>query len=177
MRILYLTQYFPPEIGATQTRGFEMARGLVRCGHHVTVLTEFPNHPVGVIPARYRGMWIERESLDGIDVVRVRVRASTAKGLTARMLFYCSYAAMATLVGLFRLRDRPDLVFATSPPLFVGLAALALGALRRRPMVFEVRDLWPESAEQLGEVRNRGALALARRSSAPATGGPGVSSS
>ncbi|HMB67966.1 MAG TPA: glycosyltransferase WbuB, partial [bacterium] len=74
MRILYLSQYFPPEIGATQSRALAMARGLVAAGHSVTMITEVPNHPRGVIPPEYRGRAFWRESLDGIDVRRVWVR-------------------------------------------------------------------------------------------------------
>ena len=73
MRILYLSQYFPPEVGATQTRAYEMARGLVQAGHQVTMLAEVPNHPSGIIPPAYRGKWFERSDLDGIDVLRVWV--------------------------------------------------------------------------------------------------------
>jgi colanic acid biosynthesis glycosyl transferase WcaI len=154
MRILYLSQYFPPEAGATQTRAYEMARHFVRQGHQVTLIAEFPNHPSGIIPPRYRGRLFERENLEGIDVIRVWVRASPEKGFRSRMLFYLTYMLSATLAGLFLARRRCDLVFATSPPLFVGGAALALSWLRRIPLVFEVRDLWPEIAVALGELTN-----------------------
>jgi glycosyltransferase involved in cell wall biosynthesis len=155
MRILYLSQYFPPEVGATQIRAYEMARHLVSAGHQVTVVTEVPNHPSGIIPAEYRGKVYERTNWHGIDVIRVWVKASPEKSFAARMLFYTSYMVNATLAGLLLARGRYDLIYASSPPLFVGTAALALSCLRRTPMVFEVRDLWPESAVTLGELRNR----------------------
>lgn len=161
MRILYLSQYFPPEVGATQTRAYEMARYLVSTGHDVTMLTELPNHPSGVIPPAYRGKLYERGDLDGIDVIRVWVKASPHKTFARRMLFYLSYMVNAALAGLILARGRFDVVYATSPPLFVGGAALALSALRRTPLVFEVRDLWPESAVALGELRYRRAVAMA----------------
>ncbi|MBN1260834.1 MAG: glycosyltransferase family 4 protein [Anaerolineae bacterium] len=154
MRVLYLSQYFPPEVGATQTRAYEMASGLVRAGHEVTVLTEAPNHPEGIIPPDYRGKLWARENLNGIDVVRVWVKASPVKTLRTRLLFYISYMLNALLAGLFKARGRYDVIYATSPPLFVGGAALALSWLRRLPLVFEVRDLWPESAVALGELNN-----------------------
>jgi colanic acid biosynthesis glycosyl transferase WcaI len=91
MRILYISQYFPPEIGATQTRAYEMARNLVDAGHQVTMLTEFPNHPVGIIPAEYRGKIFERANLDGIDVLRVWVKTSPTKNLRTRLFFYLSF--------------------------------------------------------------------------------------
>jgi len=161
MRILYLSQYFPPEVGATQTRAYEMARYLVSAGHSVTMLTEIPNHPSGIIPPEYRGKLYERTGLEGIDVIRVWVYASPEKTFARRMLFYLSYMVNAALAGLILARGGYDVVYATSPPLFVGGAALALSTLRRLPLVFEVRDLWPESAVALGELRNPRAVMLA----------------
>jgi glycosyltransferase involved in cell wall biosynthesis len=163
MNILYLSQYFPPEAGATQTRAYEMARNWVRLGHKVTMLTEVPNHPAGIIPPAYRGKLVERADLEGIDVIRVWVKASPVKDFRNRMLFYLSYMLNATLAGLLLARGRYDLIYATSPPLFVGGAALALSYLRRIPLAFEVRDLWPESAVALGEISNRRAIAWATR--------------
>jgi colanic acid biosynthesis glycosyl transferase WcaI len=163
MRILYLSQYFPPEVGATQTRALEMAGGLVKAGHKVTMIAEIPNHPSGIIPSEYKGKLFERVDLDGIDVIRVWVKASPVKTFHTRMAFYLSYMISATITGLLLARGRYDMVYATSPPLFVGGAALGLSYLRRTPLVFEVRDLWPESAVTLGELKNPRAIALAER--------------
>jgi colanic acid biosynthesis glycosyl transferase WcaI len=161
MRVLYLSQYFPPEVGATQTRAYEMARHLVLAGHQVTMLTEVPNHPSGIVPDEYRGKLYERVDLDGIDVIRVWVKASPDKTFVTRMMFYLSYMVNAALVGLSLAHGHYDVVYATSPPLFVGGAALALSYLRRVSLVFEVRDLWPESAVALGELANPRAAMLA----------------
>jgi colanic acid biosynthesis glycosyl transferase WcaI len=163
MHILYLSQYFPPEVGATQTRAYEMASGLVRAGHQVTVLTEVPNHPQGVIRAEYRGRVYSREELSGIDVRRLWVITSPAKNWRTRMAFYLSFMLHATLAGLLLERGYYDVLYASSPPLFVGGAALAISSLRRIPLVFEVRDLWPESAVQLGELGRPGLARLATR--------------
>ncbi|HEC36126.1 MAG TPA: glycosyltransferase WbuB [Anaerolineae bacterium] len=154
MRVLYLSQYFPPEVGATQTRAYEMATGLIRAGHQVTMLAEVPNHPEGIIRPEYRGRFWTRETLDGIDVIRVWVKTAPVKTMRTRLAFYLTYMLNATLAGLVLARGRYDVVYATSPPLFVGGAALALSLLRRIPLVFEVRDLWPESAVALGELEN-----------------------
>lgn len=161
MRVLYLSQYFPPEVGATQTRAYEMAQGLVRAGHRVTMIAEVPNHPSGIIPPAYQGKWYERTDLEGIEVIRVWVKASPLKTFRTRMAFYLSYMMMAALAGLFLARGKYEVIYATSPPLFVGGAALIISYLRRIPLVFEVRDLWPESAVALGELNNPGAIALA----------------
>lgn len=162
MRLLYLSQYFPPEAGATQTRAHEMARNWVRLGHAVTMIAEVPNHPSGVIPPEYRGKLWERKPLDGIDVIRVWVKASPVKTFGSRMAFYLTFMMSAALAGML-VRGRFDWVYASSPPLFVGGAALAISYLRRIPLVFEVRDLWPESAVALGELSNPKAVALATK--------------
>jgi glycosyltransferase involved in cell wall biosynthesis len=154
MRLIYISQYFPPEVGATQTRAQEMTRHLVKVGHQVTVLTEVPNHPVGVIQPAFRGKLYRRTLEDGVDVLRVWVKTTPHKTFRSRLAFYLSFMVNATFAGLLLARGRYDLIYATSPPLFVGGVALALNAMRRIPFVFEVRDLWPESAVAMGELSN-----------------------
>jgi colanic acid biosynthesis glycosyl transferase WcaI len=163
MRIIYLSQYFPPEAGATQTRAYEMAKTWVRLGHKVTILTEFPNHPAGIIPAEYRGKFYERSNLDGIEVIRVWVKASPVKNFRNRMVFYLTYMINAIIAGVFLARGKYDLIYASSPPLFVGATALVLLFIKRTPLAFEVRDLWPESAVALGELSNQSVISLATR--------------
>src|SRR4030042_1782215 len=163
MRILYLSQYFPPEAGATQPRAYEMAKTWVQLGHQVTILTEFPNHPSGIIPPSYKGKLYERSSLDGIEILRVWVKASPIKNFQNRMLFYLTYMINALLAGLFLTRGKYNLVYATSPPLFVGGAAMVIGLFKRIGMIFEVRDLWPESAVALGELSSPVGISLATK--------------
>jgi glycosyltransferase involved in cell wall biosynthesis len=153
MNILYISQYFPPEVGATQNRAVEMASHLVRMGHQVTVLTEFPNHPKGIIPQHYRGRLFEIDELNGIRVIRVWVLARPKKNFFTRMGFYLSFMFVAGLVGTFS-KGRYDIVYATSPPYFVGVTGLWLSAVKRARFVYEVRDLWLRSAKELGEVNN-----------------------
>ncbi|NJN94729.1 MAG: glycosyltransferase family 4 protein [Anaerolineales bacterium] len=136
-----------------QVRAHAMAASLVKQGHRVTVLTEMPNHPAGIVHPAYRGKLLCREKLDGIDVVRVWVKASPRKTFNTRLAFYISYMINAALRGLL-LSQSYHVIFANSPPLFVGAAGLALSYLRRTPFVLEVQDLWPESAVALGELNN-----------------------
>ncbi|MFZ2096706.1 MAG: glycosyltransferase family 4 protein [Anaerolineales bacterium] len=163
MRILYISQYFPPEAGATQTRAYEMAKNWVRLGHQVTMLTEFPNHPSGIMPQTYKGKFFEHVDLEGIDVIRVWVRASPEKNFINRMWFYLTFMVNASIASLFFAHGKYDFLYATSPPLFVGGAALFIRFYRRIPMVFEVRDLWPESAVALGELKNHQVVSIATR--------------
>jgi glycosyltransferase involved in cell wall biosynthesis len=152
MRILYLSQYFPPEVGATQTRAYEMATNLVTLGHSVTVMTEVPNHPSGIIRPEYRSRFRVAEEMDGIRVIRSWVYATPVKNFRTRMLFYISFVVTTILNSLNA--GKYDVVYATSPPLFVGIAGLIIAKLRGIPLVFEVRDLWPESAIELGQLNN-----------------------
>jgi glycosyltransferase involved in cell wall biosynthesis len=152
MKILYLSQYFPPEMGAPSARVHELSREWVRLGHEVTVLTGFPNHPTGVIPPAYRGQLIRREMVDGISVVRTPIYAAANKGFGRRVLNYVSYSVSASLFGPL-LTARPDVVIATSPQLLTAVAGLWISAVQRVPFVFEVRDLWPQSIVEVGAMK------------------------
>ena len=162
MNILMLSQYFYPEVGATQTRVHEFAKYLAQKGHRVTVIAEFPNHPTGIIPNEYKGKLFEREILDGFEVLRVWVLASPKKGTLRRMGFYTSYMLMAITGGLLS-KKKYDIVFATSPPLFVGISGYVLSKLKRTNFVFDIRDLWPEAAVALGELSNQKIIRFAEK--------------
>lgn len=152
MKILYLSQYFPPEMGAPAARVHEMSREWVRLGHDVTVLTTFPNHPTGVIPLEYRGEWTRVEMVDGIRVVRVPIYVAANKGIIRRALNYYSYGTSASLIGPF-LVDRPDIIVATSPQFLTALAGWWMSLVKWRPFVFEVRDIWPRSIVEVGAMK------------------------
>ena len=130
-----------------------MASNLIRRGHRVTVLTEFPNHPRGIIPPEYRGKFVVHEKYHGIHVYRTWVFARPEKTFATRMGFYLSFMAAAGLAGLF-IPGSFDVVYATSPPFFVGLTGWWLSQIKQSRFVFEVRDLWPQSAVELGELGN-----------------------
>ena len=150
MRVLIVSQYFAPEITAASLRLEPIARGLAERGHRVEVLCEVPNHPGGVVPDEYRGrLQVERDA-DGYLVRHLWVRASPSKRARDRVLSYASYAAGAAIAG--GLSERPDVVLASSPPLSVGAAGALIAARHRVPLVFDVRDLWPEIALALGEI-------------------------
>jgi glycosyltransferase involved in cell wall biosynthesis len=153
VRILYLSQYFDPEVGATQNRSGAMVRHLVDAGHQVTVVTECPNHPRGVMHPAYRRTLYAREDWHGADLVRVWVWTSPSKTFLRRMAFYLSYMIAACVAGIVVARGRYDVIVATSPPLFAGTVGRWLSRLRRTPLVFEVRDPWPEAAVALGQLR------------------------
>lgn len=161
MKVLVLSQYFPPEIGATQTRVATFAEHLARAGHDVTVVAELPNHPLGAIFPGWTGRPIRRTREDGYRVVRVWVHASVRKSFWRRISFYASYAATATFAALALIRRRPDVILASSPPLPVLVVAWVLGVVWRRPYVADIRDIWPAVGEALGEMPAGRALDLA----------------
>lgn len=161
MRVLLLSQYFTPEVTAARARVHAFAAGLAERGHDVEVICEVPNHPDGIVHPGYGDKLIDRRELDGFRVSYVRVRARPEKTTRNRLLFYGTYAASATLAGV--VARRPDVVLASSPPLPVGAAAAAVATRHRVPWVFDVRDLWPEAAVVLGELRGERAIAAAAR--------------
>lgn len=152
MRIAYVCHYFVPEPAAPAARVHELARAWVRAGHDVSVITTFPNHPMGRIPLAYRGRWWATERLDGIRVLRCWLYAVPNRGVGRRGLDHLSFMLTALAFGLPRL-GKVDLVLASSPTLFSALSAWLIARLRRVPFVLEVRDLWPEAIVGLGLMR------------------------
>jgi glycosyltransferase involved in cell wall biosynthesis len=151
VKIVYVSQYFPPEMGAPAARAVELARHWVRAGHEVTVLTGFPNHPTGVVPVEWRSRLrnlIYHEQVEGIRVVRTWLLPLPNRKAHERMLNYGSFCVSAAWRGMEI--PRPDIVIATSPQLLVGLSGWWISFWKRTPFVFEVRDLWPESLSAVG---------------------------
>lgn len=154
MKILYVSQYFPPEMGAPAARVHELSREWARLGHDVTVLTGFPNHPDGKIPDAYKRQMRRltvRERVDRITVVRTALYPAANRGSLGRALNYLSFCVSAVIRGLFL--ERPDVVIGTSPQPLAALAGWLLSRRFARPFVFEVRDLWPESLAAVGASR------------------------
>jgi len=152
VRIAYVCHYFVPEPAAPAARVHEFARAWVHAGHEVTVITTFPNHPLGRIPPAYRGRWWATEHLDGIRVLRNWLYAVPNRGVGRRGLDHLSFMLTALVFGLPRL-GRVDVVVASSPTLFSALSAWLMARIRRVPFVLEVRDLWPEAIVGLGLMR------------------------
>jgi len=160
MRFLFLTQFYPPEVGATQNRVSDLAERLARAGHKVTVLTAMPNYPQGKIFDAYRGkLWME-EGSGSVRVLRVWSYATNSLGLIARLLSYLSYTIAAAIMALARGGDH-DVLFVESPPLFLGLTGILVSRWRKSKLLFNVTDLWPASAVALGILRNQTVIRMA----------------
>ena len=161
MRILFLTDNFPPETNAPATRTFEHARRWVRAGVKVTVVTTAPNFPAGKLFSGYRNRLFQREWIDGVETIRVWTYITANEGFARRTLDYMSFMVSGFLVSLF-LR-RPDVIISTSPQFFTACAAYVLSIFKRRPFVFELRDLWPDSIIAVGAMQDSTAIRALKR--------------
>lgn len=161
MKILFVSHYFPPEVNAPANRTHEHCRRWVADGHDVTVVTGVPNHPRGRIFEGYENRWIQEERIDGIRVIRTWMYLTPNSGFLRRVANYLLFAATAILAS--RRAERPDLVVATSPQFFVGVAGALIAKMKRRPFVLEVRDLWPKSIVELGQLHEGPVLSALER--------------
>lgn len=161
MKILFLSDNFPPEVNAPASRTFEHAREWVQAGHEVTVITCAPNFPSGRVHAGYRNRLRSVSMVEGVRVVRVWSFISANEGFALRIADYVSYMLAAVLASLFE--RRPDVVVGTSPQFFAACGAYLVALLKRRPFVFELRDLWPESIKAVGAMGDSAAIRLLER--------------
>ena len=159
MKLLILTQYYPPEIGAPQNRLHELAIRLKKKGVQVEVLTALPNYPKMEVFEGYRNRQKREETIEGITVHRSWIYVSPSKSIIARLLNYFSFVWSSYWRG--RRLQSFDYLMVESPPLFLGYSAMALSKKLNAKLIFNVSDLWPESAEKLGLVTNKGLLKMA----------------
>lgn len=155
MRILFLTDNFPPEVNAPATRTYEHCKEWVKQGVEVTVITCFPNFPEGKVYKGYKNKWIQRETIDGIKVIRVWTYITANEGFIKRILDYLSFMVAAFFAGL---TVKTDVIVATSPQFFTAVAGRWLSFWKRKPWVMEVRDLWPESITAVGATKRNVAI-------------------
>ncbi len=162
IRVLILTQYFPPETGAAQARLFELGSWLVRQGFDVEVVTALPNYPQGRIYDGYRGKLYAVEQAGGMRVVHAPIFPSRGARLIPRLLSYFSFVFSSVIFALLLAR-RPHVIICESPPLFLGLSALVLKIVFGCRLIFNVSDLWPESAVRMGMHNRKPFVWLAKR--------------
>ena len=154
MKIVYITQHFPPEIGAAQGRAYDMSSNLSNLGHDLHVLTTFPN-------SKPINKFFKKENINKLTVYRsFRIRDTKTSSIR-RLANYLSFMVSSCISGL--LVKKPDVIYATSPQLFQGVTGYFLSRVHRAKFVFEIRDLWVDFAELLGQFKNKKLLQLARR--------------
>ena len=151
MRLLIITQYFPPEMGAPQARLYELARRLQNMGHKITVLTALPNYPTGRIFKEYRHRLRVTEAMDGIKVVRTCLYPSKSGKTLPRLLSYLSFGIMSVLLGIWGL-GKQDIVLIESPPLFLAPFALLISKITQGKAVMMVSDIWPDIIIRMGHA-------------------------
>lgn len=149
MKILFITDNFPPEVNAPATRTYEHCSEWVKLGAEVTVITCFPNFPQGSVYAGYKNLWKKTEWIDGIQVIRVWSYIAPNKGFFKRTFDYISFSITAFFAGL---GQDFDIILATSPQFFSALSGRTLSFWKRKPWIMEVRDLWPESIKTVGAM-------------------------
>jgi glycosyltransferase involved in cell wall biosynthesis len=159
MKLLFLTQYYPPETGAPQNRLHSLALNLIKVGFEVEVLTAMPNYPKMEIFPEYRGVKETEDTIDEVRVVRSSIYVTKDKGVAKRLMNYFSF--VWTSMRSHKRLSKADYVLCESPPLFLGISALYLARKLKARMIFNVSDLWPESAEELDIVSNKFFLGLA----------------
>lgn len=161
LKILYINQYFPPEIEPSATKVHEVGRELVRLGHEVTVITGFPNYPTGVIPPEYCGKLVQSEELDGIRVLRTVLFPASTSRFFLRIVNHLSFM----ISSVFRSWSSGpcDVIICSSPPLEIALSGVLVSWLKRKSFIFEIRDLWPDDVIHLGLLKGNIPIAVARR--------------
>jgi len=159
MKFGILTQYYPPETGAPQARLSDLAKRFVERGHEVFVLTAMPNYPQGRIYPGYGG-WLRREVEDGVYLIRTGIIPSRRVEFLSRLVHHLSFVMSSLAIGGMFL-PALDYLLTESPPLFLGIAGYALSRWKRARWIFNVADLWPESAVRLGYLRQGTMLDLA----------------
>lgn len=148
MNILFVTFYFPPEVGAPQRRIWEFSVKLKERGHRVSVLTGFPNYPRGELIPPYRRWLYRRENMEGVEVLRVFHFLGNRKGKLGRALAEGSFAISASIAALFE--SAPDVVVVESPSLLSGWVGVLLKRMRESAFVLHLSDLIPDMAVALG---------------------------
>ncbi len=154
MKLLILTQYFPPEVGAPQNRLYELALRLQKKGVRITVLTAMPNYPQMEIHEKYKNLNYFCEEMDGMVVHRSSIYVSKKRSIIARLRNYFSFVVSSYRTGKRKLGNF-DYILCESPPLFLGITAVRLARKKNAKLIFNVSDLWPESAEKLGIIKNK----------------------
>lgn len=151
MKILFLSDNFPPEVNAPATRTLEHCKEWVKAGHEVTVITCHPNYPIGKVYSGYKNSWKSVEEVEGIKVIRVWTYIASNKGFAKRILDYISFSITSFFAGLFL---KCDIIVATSPQFFTALSGRTLHFFKRKPWIMEVRDLWPDSIKSVGAMKD-----------------------
>lgn len=157
MRILLIHQYFLEKNEGGGSRFNEMTKAWASTGSKIDVISGMVNYATGKKPEKYKGKSFYKDTnfYENVDVYRCHVSESYNTNFLGRLWGYFSFVFSSIYAGLFKTKEKYDVIVVTSPPLFVGITAVILSIFKRLPIVFEVRDLWPESAIDTGVLKNK----------------------
>jgi glycosyltransferase involved in cell wall biosynthesis len=158
-KLAILTQYYPPETGAPQNRLHSLSKNMIACGYDVTVFTSMPNYPNMEVAEGYKKKWHSSEVIDEVKVYRSWLFVSKNPSIVFRLINYFSFCATSFFRMLVRMK-RSEVIICESPPLFLGITAVLISRIKRTPLVFNVSDLWPKSAEELGLIKNKSIIRI-----------------
>jgi len=157
MRVLVISQLFPPDMGGGATRAYNVVRGLVLNGCNVTVIASFPHYPYGKIPEKYRWKPITLEQMDGFKVIRTFMLPVSSQGLGKRVLIFATF----TVSSLFALPlvGKIDVIWAANPNIISIFPSIIYATVKHCPVIQNVDDLWPEELYELGMLSEKSPLA------------------
>ncbi len=155
VRILFLSHFYPPEMGGAAARISGLAKWLVKFGHEVTVITGYPNYPLGKIYPEYKNKKKRIESIDGVNILRAKVLPVSYGSFLVRLLNYFTLFFTAFWISIKK-RNNFDIIIASSPPLTIGLLGLILSKIYKIPWIFDIRDIWPDVAVEAKMLKKNG---------------------
>lgn len=150
MNILFISHFYPPESGAASKRISGLARNLKKLGHNVEVLTGFPSYPTGIKEPEYKGKFYMEDEIDGIKIYRYCVFSSPKRTKINRALNYFTFM-LSSMFFVFK-KKKYDVIIASSPPIFIGIPACFISSIKKVPLVFDIRDIWPDIAYEMGAI-------------------------
>lgn len=159
MKIILLTQYYPPETGAPQNRLHSLAKYIKKKGHEVEVVTAMPNYLKSEIFDGYKGKWFLKEQIEGVPVLRGAIYTSKNPRFVFRLLNYLSFVYTSFFILLFK-TSKADFLICESPPLFLGISAVLGCKIKGYKLVFNISDLWPETIVKIGALKNNTIIKL-----------------
>ncbi len=151
MRVLLITQYFPPEIGAASSRWGDYIQILIKQGHKVTVLCEAPNYPKGIFYGGYKNPWYKKEIInENLTIIRSKAGVNNRKSMYNKLIHYLTFM-ISGIVNVNKINNYKFVIVST-PPLFTGIIGVFLQKFKSIPFWLDLRDLWPDSAVALNQM-------------------------
>jgi glycosyltransferase involved in cell wall biosynthesis len=161
MKILLLHQYYLEDDDHGGSRWNEITKQWAEEGHQVQVIAGMMHYTSSEKRSEYKGKWFKKKKQGSVNVIRCHVSESYNANFVGRLWAYFSFVFSSSWAGLFKVKGKYDVIIVTSPPLFIGISGYLISLFKRIPFVFEIRDLWPESAIDTGVVTNKFIIKLA----------------